>query len=418
MKIKNIHAREIIDSRGNPTIEVKVTLKNGISARAGVPSGASTGIHEAWELRDHEMKRYNGKGVLKAVKNVNQKLNRLFADFDVTKQRDIDNAMIKLDGTVNKSRIGANAMLGVSLATARAASVAKRKPLYISLRQYYKFPYQNFSLPVPTFNIFNGGKHADTNLDVQEIMVIPTKMKLFRERVRAGYEIFSSLGGVLSDEGLDTDVGNEGGYAPHVQSTEHALKLVISAIKRAGYHPGEDVFLGTDIGASELYNQKTKKYSFVSDKLLMDNDEMVDFMERLSRDFPFLSIEDPLDQDEWTHWQSLTERLGRKITIVGDDLFVTNKKRIQKGIDMGVANAVLIKVNQIGTLSETIDSIVLAKENDYKTIISHRSGETTDDFIADLAVATNADFVKMGSSRGERVCKYNRIMEIEEEVKH
>ncbi len=418
MRIKSIEAREIIDSRATPTIEVKVTLKNGVSAKASVPSGASTGTHEAWELRDGDKKRYDGKGVLTAVKNVNQRISKVLLGREVTKQREIDNIMIALDGTLNRSRLGANAILGVSLACARVGSIGKKWPLYAYLRHVYGSPNQKYQMPVPMFNIFNGGKHADNHLDVQELMVIPMGMKRFSERVRAGYEIFSSLGLVLRDAMLNTNVGNEGGYASEVKTFEEALDCVVDAIKKAGYKPGQNVWLGTDIGSSEFYDRAKKVYTFrMYDGKSLNETEMLEWYQNLCKNYPFLSLEDPFDQDEWESWTAITKEMGGKHILVGDDLFVTNVSRLKKGIEMKVANAILIKVNQIGTLSETMDCIQLAQKSAYKVVISHRSGETTDDFIADLACAVNADFVKMGATRGERACKYNRIMEIEEEVR-
>jgi enolase len=418
MVIKDVHAREIIDSRGDPTLEVMITLKNGISGKAAVPSGASTGMHEAMELRDGDKKRYCGKGVLRATAHVNQKIRKVMLGRSVLKQEEIDQKMIAIDGTPNKSRLGANAILGVSLACARTASIAKRLPLYQYLRSMFPLSLKSYRLPIPTFNILNGGKHADNLLDVQELMVIPSAIRKFRDRVRAGYEIFHTLGYVLKEADYSTNVGNEGGYAPNVHSFEEALDLVMKSIKLAGYQAGVDVFLGTDIGASELYDVKKQSYHFRSPRRVFSEDNMIDWMDRLLRRYPFLSVEDPLDQDAWGGWKTLTKKFGRTLTLVGDDIFVTNVDRLTRGIEQGVANAILIKLNQIGTVSETMKTIVFAQKNQYKISISHRSGETCDDFIADLAVAVNADFVKMGSTRGERVSKYNRLMEIEESLAH
>jgi len=417
-KIKKIKAREILDSRGNPTIEVKVLLKNGVWAKASVPSGASTGVHEALELRDNNKKRYLGKGVLKAVKNVNKDINYLLKNIDITKQQDIDKLMIKLDDTKNKSSLGANAILGVSLACARTGAKSSALPLYRYLRKTFKIHYKNYKLPIPLINIFNGGKHADTNLDLQEFMIVPISPNKFKEKVRAGSEIFHALGDVLLKKGFDTDLGNEGGYAPDIGKTDDAIKLIIQAIRKAGYKPAKDkIGLATDVAASELYDKNKKRYILKTDKKSLTAQKMIDLYKTWLRKYPFISIEDGLAEDDWDNWQKLTARLGGKSLQVGDDLFVTNTKRLQKGIDMGVANSILIKLNQIGTLTETISAIYLAKQNDYKTIISHRSGETVDTFIADLAVAVNADYIKTGSmSRSERVAKYNRLMEIEEEL--
>ena len=416
-KIKFITAREILDSRGHPTIETMVILGNGIQAKASVPSGVSTGVHEAHELRDGQ-KRYNGLGVQKAVVNVNQKISGLLRGQKVTNQQKIDNLMNQLDGTKNKSNLGANAILSVSLACARAGSIATKIPLYQYIRIAYSLKLTAYTLPVPMFNIFNGGKHADTNLDFQEFMIILVKKNKFKEKVRAGSEIFHALGDVLKSKGYDTDVGNEGGYAPNIRSSVSAIEFIIEAIKKAGYKSGKEVALGTDVGASELYNKATKKYVFKLDGSHLSSDGLIELYSDWLKKYPIISIEDGLAQDDWTGWQTLTRELGRKVQLVGDDLFVTNTDRLKKGINQKAANAVLIKLNQIGTLTETIDCVKLAQKSNYKTVISHRSGETCDDFIADLAVAINADYIKAGSlSRGERVAKYNRLMEIEQNLK-
>ena len=415
-KIKFITAREILDSRGNPTIEVKVALGNGVESIASVPSGVSTGVHEAQELRDGQ-KRYNGLGVQKAVTNVNQKISGLLRGQKVTNQEKIDQIIIQADGTKNKSNFGANAILGVSLACARAGSISARIPLYQYIRIAYGLQLKDYNLPIPMFNIFNGGKHADTNLDFQEFMIIPVKKNKFKEKVRIGSEIFHALGQVLKSKGYDTDIGNEGGYAPNIQSSVSAVEFIIEAIKKAGYNPGREVSLGTDVGASELYNKSTKKYIFKLDGSNLSSAALIELYSDWFKKYPIISIEDGLAQDDWDNWKILTRELGRKVQLVGDDLFVTNIDRLKKGIDQQIANSVLIKPNQIGTLTETINCIKLAQQSNYKIIISHRSGETCDDFIADLAVAVNADFIKAGSlSRGERVAKYNRLMEIEQNL--
>ena len=414
-KIKNLLAREILDSRGNPTVETKIILDNGLITKASVPSGASTGIHEAWELRDGDVKRYEGKGVLNAVKNVNTKILKKLKNFDIYKQEQIDDAMIKLDGTKNKNKLGANAILSVSLACARAGALSKNQELYKYIAQTFQFKKQKFNLPTPSFNIFNGGKHADTNLDFQEFMIIPIIKTSFTEKVRMGSEIFHKLGEVLKSAGFDTDVGNEGGYAPDIHSSIQAVELIISAIINAGYKPGKDICLGTDVGSSELYNKETKKYIFKLDKAQFTSNTLSGLYYEWFRKFPIIAIEDGLDQDDWEGWRELNKELGSEMLLIGDDLFVTNINRLRKGIKEKAANAILIKPNQVGTLSETIACVKLAQKHNYKIMTSHRSGETCDDFIADLTVAIKADYIKSGSlSRGERLAKYNRLMEIEE----
>ena len=414
-KIKNLLAREILDSRGNPTVETKIILDNGLIAKASVPSGASTGIHEAWELRDGNVKRYGGKGVLNAVKNVNTKILKKLKNFDIDKQEKIDDAMIKLDGTKNKKKLGANAILSVSLACARAGALSKNQELYKYIAQTFQFKKQKFNLPTPSFNIFNGGKHADTNLDFQEFMIIPIVKTSFTEKVRMGSEIFHKLGEVLKSAGFDTDVGNEGGYAPDIHSSIQAVELIISAIINAGYKPGKDICIGTDVGSSELYNKETKKYIFKLDKAQFTSNTLSGLYYEWFRKFPIIAIEDGLDQDDWEGWRELNKELGSEMLLIGDDLFVTNINRLRKGIKEKAANAILIKPNQVGTLSETIACVKLAQKHNYKIMTSHRSGETCDDFIADLTVAIQADYIKSGSlSRGERLAKYNRLMEIEE----
>lgn len=412
-KIKKIIAREILDSRGNPTIETKVILANGMTAKASVPSGASTGVHEAHELRDGDKKRYDGLGVLKAVDNVNNEIFKILKGEDVTNQEEIDNIMIKLDGTANKKKLGANAILSVSLACARTAAMAKGLELYEYLAKIYKFT-PKYKLPIPFFNIFNGGKHADTNLDFQEFMIVPLKDVSFAEKVRIGAEIFHELGYVLKKAGFDTDVGNEGGYAPDIVSSIQAIELIIAAVINAGYQPGEDIGVAIDVGSSELYNNKTKKYIFKLDQANFTSQNLTGLYYEWFRKYPIISIEDGLAEDDWEGWQELTKELGEEMILVGDDLFTTNIDRLRLGLKAKAANTVLIKPNQIGTLTATIEYVKFAQKHNYKTMVSHRSAETCDDFIADLAVAIGADYIKAGSlSRGERLAKYNRLMEIE-----
>lgn len=413
MKIKNIVAREILDSRGNPTVEARVILENGMTATAKVPSGASIGTHEALELRDGGQ-RYGGKGVLKAVKNVNSILAQGLKGMEITRMREIDQRMVELDGTKNKSKLGANAILAVSLAAARAGAQTTNLPLYRYIRSAYRWPEKSFRMPIPTMNILNGGRHADNNLSIQEFMIIP-RHKFLRERIRMGSQIFHSLAGLLSQKGYPTMVGDEGGFAPDLANNERAIQLILEAIKLAGWEPGKHVFLGLDMASSEFFHHG--QYYFLSKKQGWKPEKMITLISQWVKKYPLISIEDGLGEDDWDNWQVLTKELGRKVTLVGDDLFVTNVERLQKGIVQGVANAILIKLNQIGTLTESIEAILLAKKHHYQVSISHRSGETADTFIADLAVATNSDFIKAGSlSRSERVEKYNRLMEIELEL--
>ena len=413
MKIKKIIAREILDSRGNPTVETKIILANGLEAKAAVPSGASTGTHEALELRDGGT-RFGGKGVLKAVKNVNTIIAKALEGESVFYQEQIDKKMLALDGTTNKSKLGANAILSVSLAMARAGALASSKPLYKYIRETYKIKEKDYRLPVPTMNILNGGRHADNGLTIQEFMIIP-RNKLLRERVRMGSQIFHALANLLSQKGYSTGVGDEGGFAPSLKSNEKALQILLQAIGTTRWKAGKDVFLGLDIASSEFYHNNS--YYFLNHKQGWRAEKMIATMEDWVKKYPIISIEDGLSEDDWSNWQKLTKTLGKKINLVGDDLFVTNSKRLQKGINEKVGNAILIKVNQIGTLTETIETIELAKANKYAVSVSHRSGETADTFIADLAVAVNAEFIKSGSmSRSERVEKYNRLMEIEMEL--
>ena len=403
--IKNIKGREILDSRGNPTVEVDVTLESGIVATASVPSGASTGINEALELRDNNKDRYMGKGVLKAVSNVNEIIKPKLVGIDVLNQRLIDETLLKLDGTENKSKLGANAMLGVSLACLKAAAKYSNKELY-------EYIGKGTIIPRPMMNILNGGAHADNGLDFQEFMIIPMT-KDFRTNLRMGSEIFHHLKKILTQSGFSTGVGDEGGFAPNINSTEEALNLIIDAIKAANYIPGKDVYLGLDVAASEFYNDS--KYSF--EGKTKTSEELIEYYEYLCEKYPIISIEDGMAEDDYRGWKLLTEKLGKKIQLVGDDLFVTNKKLFQKGIDQKLGNAILLKLNQIGTVTETIETILLAKKARYNTIISHRSGETEDTYIADFAVGLNLGQIKTGSlCRSERTAKYNRLLRIFEKI--
>ena len=406
MKIKNVIGREILDSRGNPTVEVDVILENGVIGRAAVPSGASTGEREALELRDGG-ERYLGKGVLKAVENVNGPLRDLVIGMDAENQKELDYAMIELDGTETKSKFGANAILGISMAAMKASAINKGLPLY-------KYIGDGTELPRPMMNIINGGAHADNKLDFQEFMIIPMRDTI-KERVRVGAEVFHNLKKVLNERGLATGVGDEGGFAPDLNSNKEGFELIVEAIKRAGYEPGIDVNLAIDVAASEFY--KDGKYELVGEGRSLTTDELIDFYEELVTTYPIISIEDPVDENDWEGFTKITERLGDRIQLVGDDLFVTNKKCLQMGIDKHAGNAILLKVNQIGTITETLETIKLARDNGYKTIISHRSGETEDTTIADLAVGLNLGQIKTGSmSRTDRICKYNQLMRIEEEL--
>ncbi len=411
--IESIHARQILDSRGNPTVEVDVFTESGAFGRAAVPSGASTGSHEAVELRDGDAKKYMGKGVLKAVNNVNTKIAAEVVGFPVMDQSLIDKIMIELDGTPNKGKLGANAILGVSLAVAKAAAMEAGQSLY----RYIGGVNAN-TLPVPMMNILNGGSHADNSIDFQEFMVMPVGAKTFSEALRMGAEIFHTLKKVLHDQGLSTNVGDEGGFAPNIKSNEAAIEIVLKAIEKAGFKPGSDVMIALDPAASEFYDSKTKTYTFKksSGKKLKPL-EMAEYWTNWTKKYPIISIEDGLAEDDWAGWKALTDNVGKSVQLVGDDLFVTNVKRLQQGIDKGVGNAILIKVNQIGSLTETIDAVNLAKCNSYKSIMSHRSGETEDNTIADLAVALNCGQIKTGSaSRSDRMAKYNQLIRIEEEL--
>ncbi|MDD4145981.1 MAG: phosphopyruvate hydratase [Clostridia bacterium] len=408
--IVDVYAREILDSRGNPTVEVDVTLDDGSFGRAAVPSGASTGAYEAVELRDGEKERFLGKGVLKAVTNVNTIIAPALLDEDALNQVAIDELMIEMDGTANKGKLGANAILGVSLAVAKAAANYVGLPLY-----RYLGGVNAKELPVPMMNILNGGKHADNNVDIQEFMILPAGASSFAEAFRMGAEVFHNLKSVLKKKGYNTAVGDEGGFAPNLKSNEEALEVIVEAISKAGYKPGEDVFLGLDVAATELF--KDGVYSLEGEGLTMNAEEMVEFYDQLCRKYPVISIEDGLAEDDWEGWQKMTRALGKKVQIVGDDLFVTNTERVSKGIAMGVANSVLIKVNQIGTLTETLNTIEMAKRAGYTAVVSHRSGETEDATIADIVVGVNAGQIKTGApSRTDRVAKYNQLLRIEEEL--
>ena len=412
--IQSIHAREILDSRGNPTLEADVVLSSGVLGRAAVPSGASTGVNEALELRDGDAKRYLGKGTLKAVKNVNALIAKALVGMDARDQKAIDDAMLKLDGTETKSKLGANAMLGVSMAVARAAAAALGIPLYRHLGGL-----NAHVLPIPMMNVINGGAHSDAPIDVQEFMIVPRGAKSFSEGLRMGTEVFHALKKILKGRKLSTAVGDEGGFAPALGSNVEALEVLVEAIAAAGYKPGKDVFIALDVASSEFFDAKTKKYTLhKSDKSVKSAADMVAMYEGWCKKFPIVSIEDGCAEGDWDGWKLLTDKLGPKgIQLVGDDLFVTNVKFLQKGIDLGVANSILIKVNQIGTVSETLAAIDLAKRHGYTNVISHRSGETEDGFIADLAVAVNAGQIKTGSlSRTDRICKYNQLLRIEEEL--
>jgi enolase len=408
--IASVHARQILDSRGNPTVEVDVVTSNGIVGRAAVPSGASTGIHEAVELRDGDKAVYMGKGVLKAVANVNGPINEALEGMDVTEQKIIDKVLLELDGTDNKSKLGANAILGTSLAVARAAAQETGLPLY-----QYVGGVGAVTLPVPMMNILNGGSHADNKIDIQEFMVMPFGASSFSEGLRWGTEIFHNLKNVLKEKGMSTNVGDEGGFAPNLGSNEEAIQVVLEAIARAGYKPGEDVWIALDAASSEFY--KDGKYHFESTGESRTSEEMVAFWKEWVEKYPIISIEDGLAEDDWAGWKLLTETVGSKVQLVGDDLFVTNTKRLKQGIETNTANSILVKVNQIGTLTETIEAVQLATASSYTSVMSHRSGETEDNTIADLAVALNCGQIKTGSaSRSDRMSKYNQLLRIEEEL--
>jgi len=411
--IESIHARQILDSRGNPTVEVDVVTESGAFGRAAVPSGASTGTHEAVELRDGDKKRYVGKGVLKAVENVNGRIAEEIVGFSVYDQALIDKVMLELDGSPNKANLGANAILGTSLAIAKAAAMEAGLPLY-----RYIGGVNAYTLPVPMMNILNGGSHADNKIDFQEFMVMPVKADTFSEALRMGTEVFHTLKKVLHDKNLSTNVGDEGGFAPNIASNEEAIELVLQAIEKAGFKPGEDIFIAMDAASSEFYDAASNSYIFKkSDGKKLSSGEMVDYWASWAAKYPIISIEDGMAEDDWNGWKGLTDKIGKKVQLVGDDLFVTNVTRLQEGIDKGVANSILVKVNQIGSLTETINAVNLAHRNAYKSVMSHRSGETEDSTIADLAVALNTGQIKTGSaSRSDRMAKYNQLIRIEEEL--
>lgn len=410
--IIDVYAREVLDSRGNPTVEVEITTESGAMGRAIVPSGASTGEYEALELRDKDLSRYLGRGVLKAVENVNDVIAPEIIGYDVTNQIIIDNVMLKLDGTKNKEKLGANAILAVSLACARAAAEYYNMPLY-----RYLGGVNARTLPTPMMNILNGGAHADWCIDIQEIMIMPVSAHTFRKALQMGAEVFHNLKQVLKERGLVTSVGDEGGYAPKLCSNKDALNVVIEAIKNAGYVPGKDIYLALDVASSEFYNSETKTYNLKSENKTLTTEEMINYLEELTKEYPIISIEDGLDQNDWTGWRQLTKKLGKKVQLVGDDLFVTNSSRLSRGVNENVANAILIKVNQIGTLTETLEAIEMAKRAGYTAVISHRSGESEDTTIADLAVGLNAGQIKTGSlSRTDRIAKYNQLLRIEEDL--
>ncbi len=412
MYISEIYAREILDSRGNPTVEVEVSLESGVVGRAAVPSGASTGEYEAVELRDGDKSRYLGKGVLKAVENVNEVIAPELEGWNVFDQVGIDEFLLELDATDNKAKLGANAILGVSMAVARAAAEELGMPLY-----RYIGGVNAKTLPVPMMNIVNGGQHADNNVDFQEFMIMPVGANSWKEALRMGAEIFHALKAVLHAQGLSTAVGDEGGFAPNLSSNEEALKAIVSAIEKAGYKPGEQIKIAMDAAASSFYDKEKKKYVLAGENKELTSEEMVAFYEEWVEKYPIISIEDGLDENDWDGFKLMTDRLGKKIQIVGDDLFVTNTKKLKEGIEKGIANSILIKLNQIGTITETLDAIEMAKRAGYTAVISHRSGETEDTTIADLVVATNAGQIKTGApSRTDRVAKYNQLIRIEDEL--
>ena len=409
-KIKQVIGRQIIDSRGNPTVEADVILESGIVGRAAVPSGASTGTREALELRDGDKQQFGGKGVLKAVAHVNHELNKSVSGLDATDQRAVDDAMLAADGTQNKDKLGANALLAVSLANAHAAAIAQNKPLYESLATG-----SDFLMPVPMMNIINGGAHADNSVDLQEFMIMPVGAPSMTDAIRYGAEVFHALKKVLSDKGLNTAVGDEGGFAPDLSSNEEAISVILQAVEKAGYRPGEDIYIAIDAASSEFY--KNDQYVLASENKSLNAEQFIDVLEDWVNKYPIISIEDGMDESDWDGWKQLTDRLGKKIQLVGDDLFVTNTRILEEGIEKGIANSILIKVNQIGTLSETLDAIAMAKQANYTAVISHRSGETEDTTIADLAVATCAGQIKTGSmSRSDRVAKYNQLLRIAEHL--
>ncbi|MDD5566943.1 MAG: phosphopyruvate hydratase [Patescibacteria group bacterium] len=419
-KIESVIAREILDSRGDPTVEVRVYLESGVRGRASVPAGASKGKKEAVELRDNDPKRFNGLGVQKACANINNLISKEIKGLDALNQREIDKKLIDLDGTENKSKLGANAILAVSMGVLRAATKSLKLPLYQYLRKLSSNPNsKDFPLPTPVMNLFNGGKHADTNLDFQEFWIIPSSPDTARERIRLGVEIFHALKDILRREGLDTDVGNEGGYAPDINSSIDAIEWIMQAIKNCKYKPGKDIYLGIDAGANTFYDRERNTYFVEVEDSAFDTDKLIDLYDRWSNEYPLRLLEDGLREDDWEGWQKMTKKLGGKVTLIGDDLYCTNPKLLKEGIKRKASNGILIKPNQIGTITETIDTVEFAKKNNFQVVVSHRSGETTDTTIVDLAVGLKADYLKAGSvSRGERVVKYNRLMEIEDHIEN
>ncbi|MEI7426240.1 MAG: phosphopyruvate hydratase [Candidatus Moraniibacteriota bacterium] len=415
-KIQKIYAREILDSRGNPTVEVEVKLESGAMGNFMVPSGASTGAYEALELRDGDMTRYNGLGVETAVANVNEKIQKVLLGVEAENQKEIDKIMLELDRTENKTNLGANAILGVSIAVCRAMAKELNLPLYEYIASTFKMP-KKFKLPIPMFNIINGGQHSDSGLSIQEYKLVPNGIKTFREQLRAGSEVFHALQKLLSAEGFSIGVGDEGGFAPRLESNAQALELINLAIEKAGYKKGQEINLGIDAAASSFFNETEKQYLFKPENAVLSREALVNIYVEWTKKYNVISVEDGLAEDDFDGWAKMNEKFGKSVMNIGDDLLVTNVKRLKMAIAKKACNAVLIKVNQIGTLTETIDCIKLAKKNKMKIVVSHRSGETTDDFISDLAVGTGADFMKSGSlSRGERICKYNRLLQIEEEI--
>ncbi|EKE20691.1 MAG: hypothetical protein ACD_7C00503G0009 [uncultured bacterium] len=415
-KIEKIYAREILDSRGNPTVEVEVTLEGGIKATAGVPSGASTGSKEALELRDEDKNRYGGKGVLKAVANVNEKIASVIVGMESANQREIDAKMLELDATENKTNLGANAILGISLAVCRATAISQGKELYQYIADTFGFKLDGFKT-IPMFNILNGGEHSDSGLSIQEFKLVPRGIIGYAEQLRAGSEVFFALKKILTSLNQSTAVGDEGGFAPHLESNSQALEVINQAIAEAGYKPGVEVFIGLDAAANSFYEAEEDQYFLKPENEKLSKENLVNLYKDWVSKYNIMSVEDGLAEEDWSGWRMMNEKIGNEVMTIGDDLLVTNVKRLKKAIEEKACNSVLIKVNQIGTLSETIDCINLAKQNDMKVVISHRSGETTDEFIADLAAGTNADFIKTGSlSRGERICKYNRMLRINEQL--
>lgn len=416
-KITSIKGREILDSRGNPTIEVEVELESGTKATAAVPSGASTGTYEALELRDGDPNRYEGLGVLNAVENINKKIAKEIIGMEAENQEEIDKKMIELDGTENKSNLGANAILGVSLAVCRASAIEQKMPLYKYIRENFGIRNSKFVIPVPMFNVINGGQHSDSGLSIQEYKIIPNGIATFKEQLRAGSEIFHALKKILASFGQSTSVGDEGGFAPKLESNAKPLEIINEAIEKAGYKKGVEVSTGVDAAANSFFDEKQAQYFFKPENAALSREILINIYNEWTQKYNVISVEDGLNENDWEGWRMMNEKMGGSTILIGDDLLVTNVKRLKQAINEKACNAVLIKVNQIGTLSETINCIKLAKKNKMKVVVSHRSGETTDDFIADLAVGTGADFLKSGSlSRGERICKYNRLLKIEEEI--